>query len=499
VRAILADHDACYRALISHDARFDGRIFIGVASTGVYCRPVCRVRRPLLRNCTFDPSAAAAEDAGFRPCLKCRPELAPGLAPVDAQGRLARRAAQIMTGDDPPGGVEEVAARLGVTARHLRRAFGREYGVAPVRFARTRRLLLAKALLTDTELSIADIAFTSGFGSIRRFNETFRAHYRMAPSLLRSGLRRPAASRTTPQGGVTVLTGYRAPLDWEGLLGFIGARTIAGIDAADDGTYRRAVRLLRDGRAHGGHIAVRQCAGHDALAVTISASLLPVLPQVLARVRVLFDLDCEPSAIHDHLRPMDRLMPGVNKLGVRVPGAFDPFEMAVRAILGQQVSVKAARTLANRIACALGEPVADPSPGLTRVFPPAEAIAALPGPIEETLGPLGVTRRRARAIRALAEALASGAIELSPTADVAVTMQRLLDVPGIGPWTAHYLAMRALAWPDAFPHTDFGIKLALTRALGPDADIPAHRILEMAQTWKPWRAYAAMNLWRTLS
>ncbi|MDR1152035.1 MAG: helix-turn-helix domain-containing protein [Bifidobacteriaceae bacterium] len=495
---MLADHDACYRALASHDARFDGRVFVGVTSTGVYCRPVCRVRLPLARNCVFYPSAAAAEVAGFRPCLKCRPELAPGLAPVDAQGRLARRAALIMTGEDVPGGVEEVAARLSVTARHLRRAFGREYGVAPAGFLRTRRLLLAKALLTDTALPIADVAFTSGFGSIRRFNETFREHYRMAPGRLRSGLRRPAAPDAAPRSEVTVLTGYRPPLDWEGLLGFLGARTIAGIDAADDGTYQRAVRLVRDGHAHDGHITVRPSAGRDALAVTVSASLLPVLPTVLARVRALFDLDCEPLAIHDHLRPMDDLIPGANRLGVRVPGAFDPFEMAVRAVIGQQVSVKAARTVTNRFTEALGEPVGHPARGLIRVFPSAEAIAAIPGPIEETLGPLGVTRRRAGAIRALAEAMASGTIDLSPTADVAATMERLLAVSDIGPWTAHYLAMRALAWPDAFPHTDFGVKLALTRALGPDADISAGRILDMAEDWKPWRAYAAMNLWRTL-
>jgi AraC family transcriptional regulator of adaptative response / DNA-3-methyladenine glycosylase II len=404
-----------------------------------------------------------------------------------------------MVSDALDGGIEEIANQLGVTSRQLRRSFEQEYGVAPVRFLLTLRLLMAKALLTDTELAITDIAFAAGFGSIRRFNETFHKHYRMAPSHFRQQLESRIGQRDTMPDAITVLTGYRGPLDWEWLLGFIGARTIAGIDAVSEGSYRRAVRLVNDGKVCSGHIAVSPADGKDALAVNVSTSLLPVLPAVLMRVRALFDLDCEPSAVHDHLRVMDEVVPGSNTLGVRVPGAFDSFEMAVRAILGQQVTVKAARTLANRMAETLGESVENPVAGLTRVFPSAETIAALPGPVEDALGPLGVTGSRARAIRALAEAVATGAIELSPSAEVAVTMERLLALPGIGPWTAHYLAMRALAWPDAFPHTDYGVKLAFTQALGPGADVSPKRILEIAEAWKPWRAYATMNLWRSLS
>jgi AraC family transcriptional regulator of adaptative response / DNA-3-methyladenine glycosylase II len=403
-----------------------------------------------------------------------------------------------MESDTAVEGIQEVAGQLGVSSRHLRRLFQREYGVAPVRFLRTRRLLTAKTLLTDTMLPITEVAFASGFGSVRRFNETFLTHYGMPPSRFRQGVDAGPSPRAATPDQVTLLTGYRGPLDWEALLAFLGPRTIAGIDSVTDGTYRRAVRLIRDGEVHSGYIEVLPAARKQALAVTIPTSLLPVLPTVLSKVRTLFDLDCEPRAIYDHLRVMDSIIPGSNMLGVRMPGAFDAFEMAVRAILGQQVTMKAARTLINRLAEALGQPIENPIDGLVRAFPSAEAVSCLPVPIEEAMGPLGITGCRARAIHALAQAMTNGMIDLSPTADVSVTLDRLLALPGIGPWTAHYLAMRVLAWPDAFPHTDHGVRLAFRRALGPDAALSARRILELAEPWKPWRAYATMNLWRTL-
>ncbi|MDR0513593.1 MAG: DNA-3-methyladenine glycosylase [Coriobacteriaceae bacterium] len=297
---------------------------------------------------------------------------------------------------------------------------------------------------------------------------------------------------------ITLLLAYRPPFDWELLLDFLGSRTIDRIDRVEDGAYLRAVRIQQGGTFHTGWIQVRHTPARNALSAIVATSLLPVLSPVLARIRVLFDLDCDPTLIHRRLASMDKLKPGMNREGLRMPGAFDGFEMAVRAVLGQQVTVKAARTLANRLVEILGEPVPTPIAGLTHVFPSPEALAALPQPVEDVLGPLGITGSRARAIRALAEALASGEVMLSPTADVPLMMERLLALPGFGPWTVHYLAMRALAWPDAFPHTDYGIKLALKRAWGLNDYPSPKRILEAAKPWKPWRSYAAMNLWRSL-
>jgi AraC family transcriptional regulator of adaptative response / DNA-3-methyladenine glycosylase II len=509
---LIADHGACYRALAAHDARFDGCVFVGCTTTRIYCRPICRVRLPRESNVKFFPSAAAAEADGFRPCLKCRPELAPGLAPADSSAALARRAALLIDEDPVTGGVERIAARLGITSRHLRRVFAQEYGVTPVRYLQTRRLLLAKNLLTDTDLSITDVAYAAGFGSIRRFNTSFREHYRMSPSRFHAeGARgtKKAGSRG-PDGVLTLQLAYRPPFDFAGLLAFLEARCIEGVEKVEDGSYLRTVRLTlpatreaprgasRDVRAHSGWLAVRQLSGRDALAVTLSDSLLPVLAPVLLRLRHLFDLDCEPTRIHEALRGMDALRPGLNAVGTRVIGCFDAFEIGTRAILGQQVTVKAARTLANRMAAELGEPLETPIDGLCRVFPSVERVAALPQPVADVLGPLGITGTRARAIRALAEALSDGSIELTPGADATVMLERLLSLPGFGPWTAHYVAMRALAWPDAFLHTDYGVKLALKQLLGLEDYPPPAQILELAEAWRPWRSYAAMNLWKSL-
>ncbi len=469
---LFTDHDACYRALASHDTRFDGRVFIGCKTTRIYCRPVCRVRTPRPENCDFFPSAAAAEHAGFRPCLKCRPELAPGLAAVDAPARTARQAARLLEENPPAGDLGDVAARLGITSRHLRRIFKQEYGVSPVRFLRTRRLLLAKSLLTDTDLSITTVAFASGFGSIRRFNDSFKEHYRMPPSRFRKGIGKTGNTDGDPrEDAITLFLSYRPPFDWGALLSFVGSRTIDRIDYVADRSYRRTVRLTQGGKAYGGCIEVRDAPAKNALAVTVSGSLLPVLSAVLGKVRLLFDLDSEPDLIHEHLKAM---------------------------------TVKAARTVANRLVEALGEPVETasaprPTEGPTHVFPSAAAIASLPLPVEDTLGPLGITGTRARAIRALAEALVNGEIDLSPAADASLMMERLLALPGFGSWTVQYLAMRVLAWPDAFPHMDHGVKLALKQALGLDEYPPPKQILELAEAWKPWRSYATMCLWRSLA
>ncbi len=349
---MLLDPESCYRAFATHDARFDGRMFVGVASTGVYCRPVCPARRPRRENCRFYVSAAAAEREGFRPCLRCRPELAPGNASVDAQARLAQAAASLIEdGLASDAGLEAIAARLRVTDRHLRRVFQAEFGVTPVEYSQTHRLLLAKRLLTDSALPVTQVAFAAGFGSLRRFNALFNARYRVSPT----GLRRHVKTGTT-QDTLRFELAYRPPLDWVALLAFLAGRAIAGVESVGATTYRRTVSIEHRGAAHRGWIEVRQAPRQKAaLAVALAPSLSAVIPQVLARVKHLFDLACDPLAVAERLGPLAAARPGL-----RVPGAFSGFEIAVRAVLGQQVTVKAARTLAGRFAARFGTPLTTP-------------------------------------------------------------------------------------------------------------------------------------------
>lgn len=477
---MVLDPDRCYRALLARDARFDGRFFVGVSSTRIYCRPVCRVRLPRRDRCRFFPSAAAAEASGFRPCLRCRPELAPGHASVDARRRIAARAASLIEdGLAGEGGLAAVAARCGVSERHLRRVFVEEFGVSPVAFASTSRLLLAKRLLTDTTLPVVDVAMGSGFSSLRRFNALFRARYGLTPSDLRK-----RAGRSDEADAIVCALGYRPPFDWEGLLSFLGVRAVPGIESVAGGAYRRTVRLEREGRVHAGWLVVEHARRRPAVEVRLSPSLARVVPQVLARVKRLFDLDPQPQIVSEALGPLAGARPGM-----RVPGAFDGFELAVRAVLGQQVSVGAARTLAGRFAEAFGEPVATPFGELRATFPfPARVARIEPA----SLRAVGVTPARSRAILALAREVAAGRLGLDPDGDVEGTIARLKALAGIGDWTAQYIAMRALAWPDAFPAGDAGV----LKALGETS--PA-RARAKAEAWRPWRAYAVMHLWRSLA
>ena len=456
----------------AHDARFDGCFFIAVSSTGIYCRPVCRVKAPKRENCTFYASAALAEAAGYRPCLRCRPELAPGNASVDAGARIAHQAATLIeNGALTDLGMDGIARRTGVTTRHLRRVFQTEFGVTPIGFAQTQRLLLAKRLLTDTALPMAVVAFSAGYNSLRRFNASFQERYRLTPEQLRK------ARVDSTVDALTLDLGYRPPYDWDTLIGFLGARAIGGVEAVDSSAYRRTVQIVQRGRAHNGWIEIRRPDHRRSLMrVVASASLAQVVPAVLARVKHLMDLSCSPVQIGEALG---------HRPGLRVPGAFDGFEIAVRAILGQQVSVAAARTLACRIAHAFGTPVETPYEGLCRAFPTAGAIADLD---VQRLAQLGVLPSRARTILALARMLAEGSIHLEPGVNVAATIDRLQSIAGIGEWTAQYIAMRALAWPDAFPHTDLGVMKALQEK-------NPRRVLEAGEAWRPWRAYAVMHLW----
>lgn len=488
VQSLVSDPKACYAALSAHDTRFDGQIFVGVSSTGIYCRPICCAKLPKEENCSFFTSAAAAEAAGYRPCLRCRPELAPGLAPVDAVERVAQRAALIMEEDClADRKLSDLANWLGITDRHLRRAFQAEYGVSPVQYLQTLKLLLAKNLLTDTALPVTEVALTAGFGSIRRFNDLFKKHYRMTPGQLRKN-RDLACDR---QDGITLTLGYRPPYVWDKLISFLAVRAIPGVESVAADTYRRTVAVQKGQTVHRGWISVAHIAKKNAVAVTLSATLLPVLAQVLARVKYLFDLNCNPVEIYEKLKDMNALAPGICVPGLRLPGCFDPFEMAVRAVLGQQVTVKAAQTLAGRFAAAFGQAIDTPFADLNVTFPGPDLIYGLKAPVEDQIGPLGITGARARSIFALAEALVTRSITLAAGADAEAEMQKLLQLPGFGPWTVQYLGMRALGWPDAFPHTDYGVKKALT-------GMSPQEILDLSQAWRPWRSYATIALWSSL-
>jgi AraC family transcriptional regulator, regulatory protein of adaptative response / DNA-3-methyladenine glycosylase II len=485
---MLLNDEACYAAMQAHDVRFDGRFFCGVSSTGIYCRPVCRAKVPKKTNCTFFISAAAAEAAGYRPCLRCRPELAPGLAPVDSVGRLARSAALLMEEDHLTNRkIGEVAATLGITDRHLRRVFFAGYGVPPVQYLQTRRLLLAKSLLSDTQLTVTDVAMAAGFGSIRRFNDLFKAHYRLAPKELRNKGRREEDDQ-----GITLSLGYRPPYAWDSLISFLAVRAIPGVESVAENSYRRTAAIKAADTTHRGWISVTNRPKRNVLAVTVARTLLPVLSQVLARIRLLFDVDCSPDRVYEKLVTMEELVPDISVPGIRVPGCFDPFETAVRAILGQQVSLKAALTVGARLVRVFGEKMETPFEELCFLFPYPATICALAAPIEDQLGPLGMTSARARSILALAEALTTRSITLSYGANPAEEMEKLRSLPGFGPWTVQYIAMRALGWPDAFPHTDYGVRKALS-------DRPPQEILALSQKWSPWRSYATILLWNSLS
>jgi len=469
---------AQYQAVLARDRRFDGVFFVGVSTTGIYCRPVCGVKTPRRSSCTFYSSAAAAEKAGFRPCLRCRPELAPGRASVDARGRLAAQVVErIEDGALDEDGVEGLAADLGVSSRHLRRACEAELGVSPVELAQTQRLLLAKRLLTDTRMPVVEVAFASGFASLRRFNALFRERYRMAPT----DLRRTRAPHPPRDGGLVFELAYRPPYDWPAILAFFGARAGVGVEAVVAGRYLRTFRWLS---ATGWLSVASPASASPVLRVEISASLAPAVAPVLARVKRAFDLAADPVRIASDLGDLARGRPGL-----RLPGSFDAFEIAVRAILGQQVTVKGASTLAARLSERWGEPIVTPFPELVRLTPTAERIAkARPETIAETVGlPLA----RARAIVTLAAAVRSGKVPLGLRTTYAELTAALVALPGIGDWTAEYVAMRALGWPDAFPGSDLGV----LKALGEPS--PA-RARARAEAFRPWRSYATLHLWESL-
>lgn len=476
MKAAAFDNDTCYRAMLSRDARFDGIFYIAVASTKIYCRTICRVKTPLRKNCTFYHTAAEAEAAGYRPCLRCRPELAPGNSSMDAVSRLAQLAMQrIEAGALTGASITDLADDFGVTDRHLRRVMQNELGVSPVEIAQTQRLHLAKRLLTDTALPITNVAYASGFASLRRFNALFKERYRLEPRRFRQ------TAGDAQQSDVFACTlSYRPPLAWPDLLEFLRARAVAGVEVVTPTAYQRTIGIGK----HRGVVSVSHAAEKNQLKVELDAALIPVLVPLLARLKKVFDLDAEPQLIAKHLGKFAAKNPGL-----RVPGAFDGFEVAVRAILGQQVTVKAATTLSGRFAAKFGEAIATGPAGLTHLHPTAERVACTGA---DEIASLGIIAKRAEAIIALAQAVLKGQISLEPAVNVEEQIAQLIELPGIGEWTAQYIAMRTLAWPDAFPHTD----LVVMQQLGTR---DKKEILRIAEAWRPWRSYAVMHLWNSAS
>ncbi|PRY00511.1 DNA-3-methyladenine glycosylase 2 [Allonocardiopsis opalescens] len=470
------DFDTCYRAIVARDARFDGRFYIGVTSTGIYCRPICPSRTPARRNVRFYPHAAAAEVAGFRACRRCRPETSPGSPDWDVRKDLIGRALRLIeNGTVDAEGVGGLAGRLAVTERHLHRLFIAEVGAGPLALARTRRLQLARRLLAESDLPITDIAFASGFGSVRRFNESVKDAYGLPPGALRGHRTGRPLRAAQPGGPLSLRLAYRPPFDAAALLDFLAARAIPGVEEVSPNRYARTIATP----GGPGTLELLPDPGAPQIVLRLAVPDLRGTPQVVAACRALFDLCADPATVAGVLGADPALAPLVAaRPGLRVPGAYDGFELAVRAVLGQQVSVAAARTLAGRLVAATGTPLPEPVGTLTHVFPTADALAGA------DLDHVGLTGARRRTLRALAEAVADGGLHLDSGADVAATTAALEELPGIGPWTSGYIAMRALRDPDAFPGTDLVLRRAMESAG-----------ITTTEPWRPWRAYAALHLW----
>jgi AraC family transcriptional regulator, regulatory protein of adaptative response / DNA-3-methyladenine glycosylase II len=473
------DRPSCYRAMRSRDRRFDGRFFVGVRTTGIYCRPVCPAPTPKFENVEFYACAAAAEDAGFRPCKRCRPETAPGTpAWVGSPAVVARGLRLIRAGALDDADVGNLAARLGVGARQLRRLFETHLGASPAAVARARRVHFARALLDQSDLSVTAVAFAAGFRSVRQFNHAVRATFRESPRALR---RRRTAAPTAGEP-LALRVAYRPPLDWEALLGFLALRLTPGVDAVRDGRYHRTVAV---GDAVGS-ITVEPVAGEAALLLRVRLAECAGVQELVERVRRLFDLDADPREIGAQLARSPALHAQVVAApGLRVPGAWDPFEIAMRAVIGQQISVRAATTLIGRLVAAFGARI-DAGDGLTHLFPRADVLA------DADVAAIGLPRTRAATVRALAAAVAHGEPVLDAACSYETVVERLCAIRGVGPWTAQYIAMRGLGEPDAFPAGDLGVRKALGNGAGPLAPAAVERL---AEAWRPWRAYAVMHLW----
>lgn len=483
---MMLDRQICDRARLARDPRFDGLFFTGVLSTGIYCRPICPAPSPKPENIVYFASAASAAEAGLRPCLRCRPEAAPGSPAWNGTSATVSRAMLLIRqGALDQGHLEDLASKLGVTGRHLRRLFHTHVGASPKTLATTQRFLFAKKLLSESDLSITEIAFAAGFGSIRRFNAAFRNTYGTTPSAIRKRSDGTRATKGQPFR-CTLILPYRPPFDWQRMLAFFELRAIPGVESVAEGTYRRTIRINETT----GAICVAHSPRANALILTVALSDSRDLMSVVDRVRRTFDLDANMEAIHDVLAADAALERSIAKQpGLRLPGAWDPFEAAIRAVVGQQVSVKGARTVIGRIVAKAGPRFESADhPELTRFFPTAHELNGC------DLKGTGIPEMRIRTMQTLAEEVDRGKLAFLVRGSLSEFTAQLTRIPGIGDWTAQYVAMRAMAEPDAFPANDLGIVRALSEG---NKQPSLKQIRQRAEKWRPWRAYATMYLWQS--
>ena len=477
------DPQRCYRAISSRDARFDGRFFTGVLTTGIYCRPVCPAPTPKPENVRFFACAAAASEAGLRPCLRCRPESSPGTpAWLGTSASVSRALRLIEEGALDEASVGEFAARMGMGERHLRRLFETHLGASPLTVAQTRRVHFAKKLLDETDLAMTEVAFSAGFSSVRRFNAAMRAVYGRPPAEIRRQRREPGVR--SPSAFLELRLPFRRPFDWDTLIDFLAARAIPGVETINPAAYRRTIDL--EGKA--AVLEVCPLAESDVLLLRVPAAASRRLVEIARRTRRLFDLDADPAEIAEQLGS-DPVLQSVlqRKPGLRVPGAWDGFELAVRAILGQQVSVARATRMAGVLVQRFGQSLERPEAGLESLFPRPAAL------VDADIAGLGLMPRvRADSIRSLARALLEGRLQLDAPLAPDDVREQLMAIPGIGPWTSEYIAMRALGEPDAFPASDLGLRRAASKNASP---VAASELADRAEAWRPWRAYAALALW----
>ncbi|MDX1556685.1 MAG: AlkA N-terminal domain-containing protein, partial [Xanthomonadales bacterium] len=476
------------RARLSRDARFDGRFFVAVSTTGIYCRPICPANPPRSENVRFFPTAAAAAEAGYRPCLRCRPETAPGTPAWGGTSTTVRRGLRLIANGALDGGnVEQLAERLGVTSRHLRRLFNKHLGASPLAVAHTQRLHFAKRLIDDSDLPLSAVAEAAGYGSVRRFNDAFRNSYGRPPSMLRRVREGRRSAEPSDSAPLTVTVPYRKPFDWPAMLRYFAARATPGVEVVAGDVYRRSIHI--DGSA--GVLEVKPAAQREALRLTLHGVATAHLFPVVQIAREMLDVDAPVEEIAATLEHDDLLCRRLKSApGIRVPGAWDGFELAVRTILGQQVSVAGATTQAGKLARAYGAPL-EGTPGKDAnwprlVFPTPQRLAT--ARIERC----GIISSRATAIRSLARSVLAGEIRFDIAQDPETFRQDIQSIKGIGAWTAEYLAMRVLKDPDAFPATDLGLRQALESS----GDVTPAAVRDRAEPWRPWRAYAAMLLWQ---
>ena len=481
------DFDRCYRAVQSKDARFDGWFVTAVLTTGIYCRPSCPARPPFAQNVRFLPTAAAAQGAGFRACKRCRPDASPGSPEWNVRtDAVARTMRLIADGTVDREGVTGLATRVGYTTRQLERLLQAEVGANPVSLARAQRMQTARVLIETTDLPFGDVAFASGFSSIRQFNDTVRAAAAQTPTELRRQARTSFGDGTvsTGSGVMSLRLAVRQPFAYEGLFGHLAASSVAGVEEYRDGAFRRTLRLPSGNAV----MSLRPHADHVRCELVLDD--VRDLSTAIARARRLLDLDADPEAVVEHLGADEHLAAVVAKApGQRIPGTVDAAERAVRVVLGQQVSVKAARTHARRLVEAYGSPVADPGGGLTHAFPDVAQLAD----IDPAL--MAFPKSRQRTVVGLIRGLAEGHVSLGPGSDWNTARERLTALPGIGPWTAEVVAMRGLGDPDAFPASDLGV-LNAAKQVGLPSE--ARALIAHSTRWRPWRAYATQHLWTAL-